>query len=194
MQTIRYNEIVPNSNINSPMINNEEECVPIRYAKCTFLNIVYGLFMDLDEVPDCDLNTSCNKFTIPPQLVSIPDGKSSQMNYDISPQQEISINFSSFGMERLLYFILQAKCGDFLYKFDTCNSWVKARTIFQDLTDFRICCDDGFNFLHKPVYDNTPFPFHQSITLKNYFPKEGLFIKPDLKIKNIRVYMIAVGL
>lgn len=193
MQTIKYKEIVPNDRINSPLVSSDEECTPIRYATCTFLNIVYGLFMDLDEVPDCDLNTSSNKFTIPPQLVSIPDGKSIQINYDISPQSSIDINFKSLGLEKVLYFILQAKCGDFLYKFDTCDKWVKARTVFQDLTDFRVCCEDSTNFLHKPVYKEDNYSFPESISLKNYFPKDGLFIKPDLMIKNIRVYMILVG-
>lgn len=198
MQTIKYKEIIPKVNNNnnnnnvSAVINNEDDCIPISYASCNFLNIVYSLYMDLEEIPDCNLSNGCNKFIIPPQKITIPDGKTLQINYDIEPQQEISIDFKSLGYKRILYFLLQAKCGDFIYKFSDCQNWVKARTVFQDLTDYRICCDENI-FVSKPVYDSEFYSFYPTVTLKNYFPKKGIFIKPDLLIKNIRVYLVLVG-
>lgn len=168
--------------------------VPLQYCDlvpvgtCTNLQFYYGLSLNVGETPNCRNDFSNTQVVIPPTLFNIPDGKTFNASYVISPEKQITLNISDLGFERVMFLLIQAKCGDFYIGVNSEPSF-RSKIYMLDATDLYQCCDENKTVSYQSKQTLTT----SSIIIKNYYPPTGMYLIDGSRLRDIRVQVILIG-
>lgn len=171
-------------NTNVPL----EPCDLIPISACTNLQFYYGFNLNVGETPNCRNDFSNNQVVIPPVLFNVPDGKTFSASYVIQPQKQITLNKTDMGFDRILFLLIQAKCGDFYIGINS-DPLFRSRVYMIDSTDLYSCCDSKRSISYQSI--NTLSI--DTLTLQNYYPSTGITLIDGSRIKDIRLQVILIG-
>lgn len=171
-------------NTNVPL--NYCDLVPI--GICTNLQFYYSFNLNVGESPNCRNDFSNTQIVIPPTLFNIPNGKAFNASYVLSPNNQITLEVTTLGFQRVMFLLLQAKCGDFYIGLNS-DPLFRSKVYVLDATDLYSCCDDK----NTVSYQSMNTLSVNNIVLKNYYPPNGIVLIDGSKIKDIRVQVIIIG-
>ena len=176
----------PSGGINTNVPLDLCELVPV--GTCTNLQFYYGFNLNVGETPTCRNDFSNTQIVIPPTLFNVPNGKTFSASYVIQPQKHISINKNDLGFERILFLLVQAKCGDFYIGINS-EPLFRSKVYVLDSTDLYHCCDDKRSISYQSINTLTV----NTLTLQNYYPPTGINLIDGSRIIDIRLQVVLIG-
>lgn len=196
IQTITFEEVSGNRNSITPQdsgngINTNvplQPCDLIPIGICTNLQFYYGFSLNIGETPNCRNDFSNTQVVIPPTLFNIPDGKTFSASYVISPEKQITLNITDLGFERVVFLLVQAKCGDFYIGVNS-EPLFRSKVYMLDATDLYQCCDDNKTVSYQSRHTLTT----SVLSIKNYYPPTGMYLIDGSRLRDIRVQVILIG-